>query len=131
MREKDNFYFNRMLMKVLKEKGTGRYCWINVPRLLDEVKKYDCNGSLIQKKVELAEEDENTEVISQRTIKRVIQYCEGYIADQERNDYSVTMKTIKTLGKALCNDENAFLVDIQQENILKLSREAIALYANG
>ena len=105
MREKDNFYFNRMLMKVLKEKGTGRYCWINVPRLLDEVKKYDCNGSLIQKKVELAEEDENTEVISQRTIK--------------------------TLGKALCNDENAFLVDIQQENILKLSREAIALYANG
>ena len=67
MREKDNFYFNRMLMKVLKEKGTGRYCWINVPRLLDEVKKYDCNGSLIQKKVELAEEDENTEVISQRT----------------------------------------------------------------
>ena len=51
MREKDNFYFNRMLMKVLKEKGTGRYCWINVPRLLDEVKKYDCNGSLIQKKV--------------------------------------------------------------------------------
>lgn len=114
-------YYIRMFTKVLKEKGTDHYYWLNVSRLVEETEKYDFNGNMLQKKVELVETEEC--VISAKTIKRALQYCEGDIVDKDKHDPSISIKTIKSLGKALCEDEYAFLIRINKNNILKMLQE--------
>lgn len=122
-------YFIRTFTKVFKEE-TGKYWWINVFRLIEETSKYNYDEMKILRKIELTEEDENKKIAHPKTIKRAIQFCQGYVVGKEKKDPSVTIETIKAMGKALCHDENAFLIEIEKHNIIQVLQQSEEIYGN-
>ena len=115
-------YFIRRFVKVYKE-GKSKYYWFNTNRYIEEASKFNFDSERIRAQIELKEEDEDKQIICTRTIDRVLEYCEGYI-EKNGKDKSVTINTIKILGKALCDDEYAFLILIESNNLIQAMRMA-------
>jgi hypothetical protein len=116
-------YFIRSFTKVFKE-GADKYWWFNVSKYIDVAEKYDFDETKIREQIELTEEDVSKKLLHPRTIKRVLQFCEGYVVGKDKKDQSVTIDTIKDLGKALCNDEYAFLIEIEPNNVMRVMEQA-------
>lgn len=108
-------YIVRIFRKVFAE-GNDRY-WFNIPKYIQVRDSLGLGGSQIRTKMELAEEDESKHR-SSKSISRVNKFCEGDLSNLNGKDQSVTIDTIKGLGKALCDDACAFLILIEQASIL-------------
>lgn len=109
-------YIVRIFKKVFSE-GSNRY-WFDIPKYISIRDSLSLNATQMKNKVELAEEDQSKQR-SVKSIIRVNKFCEGDVASLDGKDQSVTIETIKVLGKALCNDEYAFLILIEPQNILQ------------
>ena len=113
---KQDKYIVRIFKKVFAE-GSNRY-WFDIPKYISIRDSLSLNATQMKNKVELSEEDQRKQ-ISVKSIMRVNKFCEGDVASLDGKDQSVTIETIKVLGKALCNDEYAFLILIEPQNILQ------------
>lgn len=119
--DKEKLYIRRFT-KVFAE-GVNKYWWLDMEKYLRLASKYDFNGKRLQTAIECAEEDETKALVSAKTIDRV----RGYIVGEKegKGDKSITIDTIKALGKALCNgDEYGLLMQIEPSNVQMVIKEA-------
>ena len=110
----------RMLTKVFTE-GINQYWWLDMEKYMRLAAKYDFDATKLQKAIECSEDDEG-KTISPKTINRVLGYIYG--EKEGKGDKSVTIDTIKALGKALCHgDEYGLLIKIEPSNVLHILKE--------
>lgn len=119
----DNKYKIRVLKKVFND-GFKVY-WFNVPEFVKKSENYTITE--MARKLQTIEYDdlkreEVSEEALRKRVERVQKYCEGFIADKSGKQESVTIKTIKELGLALCEDEFAFLIPIEPNTIIQTAK---------
>lgn len=125
----DEKRFVRTFTKVFKE-GSDTYWWLNVVKLIEESERHHYDATGIINRMELTEEDESN-ILHPKKIQRVFQYCNGDVVGKDRKDPSVSLGTIKAMGKALCNDENAFLIEIKVGNVTHMLQQAEEMSGKG
>ena len=121
--EMDKKYRIRILKKVFNDGFKGY--WFNVPKYVEKSANYTI--SEIASKLQTIEYDNlKREKVSERAlrkrIERVQKYCEGLIADKSGKEESFSIKCIKELGLALCEDELAFLIPIEPNTIMQTAK---------
>lgn len=120
-------YYIRRFTKVFSE-GIDKYWWFDVEKYIRLASKYNFDSKKLRIAIECAEEDETKVIISTKTIDRVLRYCKG--EKEGTGDTSVTIETIKSLGKALCNgDEYGLLIKIEPSSIKKIMEEANEIWS--
>lgn len=117
----DEKCYIRRFTKVFNE-GKDEYWWLDMGKYIKLASKYDLDGKKLRIAVECSEEDESKTIVSAKTIDRV----RGYIYGEKEGagDKSVTIETIKALGKALCDgDEYGLLIKIEPSNVKTIMKE--------
>ena len=114
----EKFYIRRFT-KVFSE-GIDKYWWLDMEKYIRLASKYEWDSSKLADMIQEKEEEEKKQV-SSKTIDRL----RGYIYGEREgaSDKSVSIKTIKALGKALCGDEYGLLIRIEPTNIKNILRE--------
>lgn len=119
-------YYIRRFAKVFSE-GVDKYWWFDIEKYIRLASKYDLDGEKLHIAIACVTEDENQVVVSPKTINRVLGFFNG--EKEGAGNKSVTINTIKALGKALCDgDEYGLLIKIEPSNVLKLMKQADELW---
>ena len=116
--EMDNKYMIRILKKVFNDGFKGY--WFNVPKYVGKSANYTTTE--IVNKLQTIEYEEVSETALRKRVERVKKYSEGLIADKSGKEESFSIKCIKELGLALCEDEFAFLLPIEPNTILQTAK---------
>jgi len=125
---KESLYIRRFT-KVLNENMNGRmeYWWFDMEKYIRLAAKYDYEPKRLQAAIQCATPDEEAPVISEKTIGRVLGYING--EREGKGEKSVTIDTIKSLSRALCDgDEYGLLIKIEPYNTKMIINEASEIW---
>jgi len=112
--------------KKVYSEGVDRFWWLDVDKYVRLAAKYDLKGARLRMAIECVEEDES-KIPSAKTIDRVLGFYSG--EKEGKGNKSVTIDTVKALGKALCDgDEYGLLIKIEPSNVLMIIKQAEELW---
>ena len=118
--ENEKIYIRRF-MKVFCE-GMNHY-WFDVEKFVNLTKYHGFDSKKLEIEIQCVEEDEKNQ-ISAKTIQRVFGFARG--EREGAGDKSVTIKTVKALGKVLCDgNEYGLLIKVNHENLEKIVWESM------
>lgn len=122
-------YYLKKLTKVFTE-GIDNHWWFDIEKYIRLASKYNLDATQLRNAIQCVEEDETKNVISAKTIGRVLGYYNG--EKEGRGSKAVTLETVKSLGKALCDgDEYGLLIKIEPKNVMRVMKEAEELWGQG
>ena len=125
----DEEYLLRRFYKVFGGEQEGGYYWFNIEKYDELASGYDFDPGILRTKIELIC-DSKTKIPSKKTISRIKGLFDGFKESETKKgikimkDKSISIDTIKLLGKALCDgDEYGLLIKIEPSTILDAMEE--------